>query len=252
MNQAIDFGYPWWIDYGHLPVAAIALLLLFAGMRFRWPKLALAVAALAAVWTLAAFAVSRFVLNINGLATLPTERFLTSGSGRVLDLGAGTGRSSIMVLQARPRTTLVALDLFGKSYKEHFGSTQTAQQKLMSNLKAAGVAERASIQQADMTQPPFDSASFDAIVSSYAVDHLSRADIQKTLHEASRVLKPGGEFLLSVIAKDPWLNFAFGPMLMHSGFRGAQWWTGQLADSGFEVVESGKRPGTLYLLARKR
>lgn len=252
MHQSIDFGYPWWINYGHLPIVAIGVLLLFTGIRLRWPKLALAPIALAVLWALSAFAVARFVFNTNGLATLPTERFLASGIGRVLDLGAGTGRSSIMVLQARPRTTLVALDLFGESYQEHFGTAQSAQQKLMANLRAAGVAERATIQQADMTQPPFDAASFDAIVSSYAVDHLSLADIQKTLHEASRVLKPGGDFLLSVIAKDPWLNFAFGPLLMHSRLRGAQWWTSQLEAAGFDVVESGVRPGTLYLLGRKR
>ena len=35
--------------------------------------------------------------------------------GRVLDLGAGTGRSSIMVLTERPQATLVASDLFGPS-----------------------------------------------------------------------------------------------------------------------------------------
>jgi hypothetical protein len=42
-------------------------------------------------------------------------------------MGAGAGRSSLMVLEARPQTTVVALDLFGESYQEHFGSRQSGQ-----------------------------------------------------------------------------------------------------------------------------
>jgi ubiquinone/menaquinone biosynthesis C-methylase UbiE len=41
--------------------------------------------------------------------------------GRVLDIGAGTGRSSIKVLKARPQAISVALGLFGESFKQHFG-----------------------------------------------------------------------------------------------------------------------------------
>ena len=38
----------------------------------------------------------------------------------MLDLGAGSGRSTLMVLEARPKATLVALDSFSNSYAEHF------------------------------------------------------------------------------------------------------------------------------------
>jgi hypothetical protein len=65
------------------------------------------------------------------------------------------------------------------------------------------------------------------------------------------VLKPGGEFLMMVIAKDFWLNFAFGPLLLHSGTRSPAQWSSLFQDAGFQVVEQGTRPGTLYLLARK-
>jgi ubiquinone/menaquinone biosynthesis C-methylase UbiE len=102
-----------------------------------------------------------------------------------------------------------------------------------------------------MRKLPFEANSFDAIVSSYAVDHLNRQGIKEALAEADRVLKPGGEFLLAVIGKDPWLQFTFGPLLMHSGTRGAEWWTSRLQEAGFQVTENGMRPATLYLLARK-
>ena len=95
-----------------------------------------------ALWSAAAFLVDRFVINVNGRPTLPTERFLASGVGRVLDVGAGTGRSSIMVLQARPRATVVATDLFGESFDQHFGRNGNPEQRLLANLRTAGVDQR--------------------------------------------------------------------------------------------------------------
>jgi hypothetical protein len=65
------------------------------------------------------------------------------------------------------------------------------------------------------------------------------------------VLKPGGEFLMMVITKDFWLNFTFGPLLLHSGLRSQARWTSLLQDAGFQIVEQGTRPGTLYFLTRK-
>src|SRR5262249_3550801 len=85
----------------------------------------------------AAFLVARLVLDVNGRPLLPTQSFLRSGVGRVLDIGAGTGRSSIMVLESRPQATLVALDLFAESFEQHFGRGESPQQRLLAQLKGA-------------------------------------------------------------------------------------------------------------------
>jgi ubiquinone/menaquinone biosynthesis C-methylase UbiE len=251
MQSQLDFGYPWWLSYGHLIVVGIAGLLLALGFARKWSRVPMLLLGLLFLWSTAAFVVARFVMNINGRAALPTQSFLRSGTGRVLDMGAGTGRSSIMVLEARPQTTLVALDLFGESYQQHFGPGASPQERLLANVTAARVERRVTIHAGDMRKLPFDATSFDAVVSSYAIDHLNRQGIQQSLAEAARVLKPGGEFLLMVIAKDPWLQFTFGPLLLHSGTRGSTWWAGSLQDAGFQVVEQGMRPATLYLLGRK-
>jgi ubiquinone/menaquinone biosynthesis C-methylase UbiE len=247
-----NFGYPWWLSYGHLVVAAALFAVLFIGFWFKWSKWPMLLLGVLALWAGAAFVVVRFVIDINGRPALPTESFLRSGTGRVLDMGAGTGRSSIMVLQSRPQTTLVALDLFGESFDQHFGHSDTPQQRLLNNLKAAGVDQRATIQTADMRKLPFQPAEFDAIVSAYAIDHLNRAGVDQSLLEAARVLKPGGEFLLMVVTKEPWLQFTFGPLLMHSAMRGSAWWTTHMQEGGFQVLEQGTRPITLYLLARRQ
>jgi ubiquinone/menaquinone biosynthesis C-methylase UbiE len=102
-----------------------------------------------------------------------------------------------------------------------------------------------------MRKLPFEGAAFDGVVSTYAIDHLDRKGIHTALAEASRVLKPGGQFLMMVITKDFWLKFTFGPLLLHRGTASAAWWTGRLQEAGFQVIEQGTRPATLYILARK-
>lgn len=249
--STLDFGYPWWLSYGHVIVLAPALALLLIGYLRKWSKWPMLFLGALAIWSSAAFLLVRFGFDVNGRAALPTQSFLRSGTGRVLDLGAGTGRSSIMVLAARPQTTLVALDLFGDSFERHFGPGESPQQRLLRNLTAAGVQQRATIETSDMRKLPFEAASFDAIVSSYAVDHLNREGITQALAEAARVVKPGGEFLLILIANDKWAKFLFGPLLSHGGTRGSVWWNTRVKEAGFQVVEEGTYPATLYLLLRR-
>jgi SAM-dependent methyltransferase len=259
MHSHINFGYPWPFVYGHLVVAAISTLILLLALKMKWPKFLVVPIGALVLWSTSAFLLVRFGFDLNGRMSMPTQAFLASGAGKILDMGAGTGRSSIMVLEARPKTTLVALDSFGESYVEHFGADGKAQevpdvgrQRLLANFQAAGVEQRATIQPGDMRKMPFPPASFDGIVSAYSIDHLNSEGITSSLAEASRVLKPGGEFLLMLIAKDFWLNYTFGPVLMHAGMRASSSWGDRLRNAGFDVIEQGRRPATAYFLARKR
>jgi SAM-dependent methyltransferase len=258
MHSHIDFGYPWFLSYGHLPVAAFGGVLVLLALARKWSKVWLGLFGLLTLWAVAGFLIMRFGMDINGRATLPTQAFLASGSGKVLDMGAGTGRSTLMVLEARPAATVVALDQFGASYEQHFGTAggrkslvEEGTEKLMANLRAAGVDRRATVQPGDMRDMPLDPNSFDAVVNAYAIDHLDRPGIAKALSEASRVLKPGGDFLLILVTKEFWLDVAWGPVVLHTHMHGPRAWEGFVRDAGFQIVEEGTRPGTLYLLARK-
>jgi SAM-dependent methyltransferase len=248
--NSIDFGYPWWLSYGHLAILVPALLALLAGSVRKWPRWLLFALALVSFWSATAFFLVR-PLGANSIAALPTENFIPSGNPRVLDLGAGTGRSSIMVLRARPHASLVALDLFSQSFDAHFGRKDDPRERLRRNLAAAGVENRASIVTADIRELPFEQQSFDAIVSAYAVDHLGRAGAATALQEAFRVLKPGGEFLLILVANDARARFAFGPLLSHGGLRGPAWWRSQALQSGFQIAEQGSAPLTLYFVLKR-
>jgi SAM-dependent methyltransferase len=247
----LDFGYPWWLSYAHVPILIPSAVLLTLALVRKWNKVPTLFFAGLFLWSAISFVITRFVFDINGIPALPTQNFFRSGNGCVLDLGAGTGRSSIMALDARPQATLVALDLFGSSFEQHFGPTQSPQQKLLANLKIAGVDQRVSIETADMRKLPFQAAAFDAIVSAYAIDHLNGDGVRQTFAESARVLKPGGDFLLMVTTKEPWIGFAFGPLLVHQRGHGADWWGDRMQEAGLRVLEHGTRPATLYVLARR-
>jgi hypothetical protein len=84
------------------------------------------------------------------------------------------------------------------------------------------------------------------------MDHLGRNGARTALVEAHRVLKPGGDFLLMLVANDGWAKLAFGPLLSHGGTYGVGWWSDAATAAGFEVRETGSRPATTYLLLIKR
>ena len=104
-----DFGYPWWLVNGHaIPLVLFGTLAGVAIWR-RWRWWLAAFFAVVTVWSLVSLL---FLQMLRTPASLPSERFLASGRGRVLDVGAGSGRLAIGVLQARPDVRVTALDIY--------------------------------------------------------------------------------------------------------------------------------------------
>jgi len=242
-----DFNYSWFVSYGFaVPLAAGIVLAAVATWR-RWRPWVTILSGAIIVWSAAALFVANIVWGLNKPMTMPTERFLQSGTGRVLDAGAGSGRASVGVLLARPHATVTALDI----YHGYYGIDDNTPARFMKNAQIAGAAHRAEARVGDVRQMPFADGSFDAVVSSYMIDHLPRTDRDRALHEVARVLKQHGEFLLLLVNTDWWTWLVSPPMAHH--FRpDAARWRGQLDQAGFTVEEEGHQPVTLYWLARKR
>jgi len=245
-TKAIDIGYtgPW--AYGHLAIAAVFVPVAILAWRLNWRTWLRFVFLAMATWSVASAAIVRYVFQLNEPLTLPTQAFLKSGSGKVLDIGCGSGRATLAVLMERPQTTVVALDNWSADYIKGNGPD-----RLLSNAEAIGAEKRVETKTGDMRSLPFPEATFDGVISTYAIDHVSHADSIKSLKEAARVLKPGGEFLLAVMNGDGWTLFTFGPYFHHNPRSGLANWKSNVEEAGLIVEEAGKKPWTVYILSRK-
>jgi arsenite methyltransferase len=120
------------------------------------------------------------------------DRFLDAlkleGSEAVLDVGCGRG---LMVIGAAKRLTsgrAVGLDLW-----RSMDQSGNALEVTRANADAEGVAARVTLETGDMTKMPFPDATFDVIVSSWAIHNVPSAEGRAAAcREIVRVLKPGG------------------------------------------------------------
>jgi SAM-dependent methyltransferase len=241
-----EFGYAWYIGYGLAIPLAITATVVGVGLSRGWPRWVTMIAGGVSLWSLVGLFLINIAWGINKPLELPTPRFLASGAGRVLDAGAGSGRAAVGVLLARPRATVTGLDI----YSGYWGIEGNTPERFMKNARTAGVADRANAQTGDMRQMPFHDGEFDAVVSSYAIDHLGRDDLIKGLSEVARVLKPRGEFLVLIVNPD-WWTWVFAPPIAHHPRPDPARWRSLLEQAGLPVVEQGMKPATLYFLAQK-
>jgi ubiquinone/menaquinone biosynthesis C-methylase UbiE len=110
---------------------------------------------------------------------------------RVLEVATGSGEMFRRLVKANPDGRTFGLDL----------SPNMAAHTLRVARKACPQAE-AHCGAVDVRSLPFRSASFDAVMCCYLLELLSQDDIQLTLHEIRRVLRPGGRFSLVVIGQN--------------------------------------------------
>jgi SAM-dependent methyltransferase len=239
-----DFGWSWLWLYGHVLAAAfflaIGVTLLVLGAPLGW-----AVAAgVGVLWGVVGFGLMRFSFRPAEEMTLGQEAFLPGGEGRVLDLGCGAGRTTIMVGRARLRAQITALDDFSAAYIRSHGP-----ERFHSNMAIAGIADRVTLEKGDMRALPYGEASFDAVVSSYALDHLG-PEIPKALAEARRVLVPGGQLLLGVILPNLWVSITWLAMVwLRFPTRAA--WLRMFREAGLLLLEDrSDRSGAWFLLVR--
>ena len=115
------------------------------------------------------------------------------GDERILDLGCGRGAVLLMAAQHLTTGRAVGVDLW-RSFDQSGNSLEATRR----NASAEGVADRVELHTANMTALPFADSSFDVVVSSIAIHNISRrADRDKAIEEAVRVLRPGGRLMIA-------------------------------------------------------
>jgi tRNA (cmo5U34)-methyltransferase len=105
---------------------------------------------------------------------------IPAGVRRVLDLGAGDGRLLGLVLLARPAARGVAVDF---------------SPPMLQRLRARFAGdERVRVVEHDLDRPLPELGTFDAVVSSFAIHHLTHERKRQLYEEVWRRLEPGGVF----------------------------------------------------------
>lgn len=105
---------------------------------------------------------------------------LPSNVRRILDLGAGDGRLLALAKLARPNAHGIALD---------FSSTMLAKARShFANDKSISVIDH------DLNNTLPDLGTFDVVVSSFAIHHVSDERKKSLYHEIFTILEPGGIF----------------------------------------------------------
>lgn len=144
--------------------------------------------------------------------------FIREHRGRVLDYGCGAGR--LVVAGREHGVVMFGTDVF-------YGGSATR-----AEAEATGWFGRAIL---DMTDGriPFDNASFDLVVNNQVMEHVE--DLDATLAEIHRVLKPGGTVLSVFPSRDVWREGHIGIPFSHWFRPGSQprfLWTWALRSAG--------------------
>jgi arsenite methyltransferase len=114
------------------------------------------------------------------------------GDEHVLDVGCGHG---LMLIGAAKRLTTgraIGIDLWQK--EDQAGNSPEA---TMANARLEGVADRVEVKDGDARTIPFADASFDVVLSSWALHNIYDPEQRAVaVREIARVLKPGGRAAL--------------------------------------------------------
>jgi len=98
---------------------------------------------------------------------------------RVLDLGCGTGTLTILIKQTYPDVEVIGLD-----------GDLTVLALARTKAEKAGVS--LALHTGMAFQLPYPDHTFDRVLTSLVLHHLTTENKQRALHEVARVLQPGG------------------------------------------------------------
>ncbi|MBR5683373.1 MAG: methyltransferase domain-containing protein [Ruminococcus sp.] len=159
------------------------------------------------------------------LGILPVKRDM-----RILDLGTGSGYLAFAIAQKHPDITVVGLDIVEKALEQN---RQRAAHEGLNNVSFASY---------DGSTFPFESRSFDMVVTRYSLHHFP--DINSSLSEVDRILSGKGCFFISDPAPNEGDENGFADEYMqvkpdgHIKFRSLAEWKSLCGNCGFQLADS--------------
>ena len=124
------------------------------------------------------------------------DRLALAANASVLDVGCGHGLLLIGAASRTPEGRAVGIDLWSQN-----DQGDNSREATLANAEAEGVSDRVEVHDGDMCAMPFESDSFDAVVSSLAIHNVKDRKARRTaIEEIGRVLRPGGRVAILDIA----------------------------------------------------
>lgn len=159
------------------------------------------------------------------------QRFLEQADidrHHVLDLGCGTGTMAILIRQHRPKSTVVGVDGDPKALD-------------IARRKAAKASLSIQFDESLADRLPYPERSFDRVLCSFVLHHLTHGGKLEVLREVHRVLKPGGSFHLADFGSPVGWYAALVARLVARGERLRESLEGRLpqlmAEAGFQEIK---------------
>jgi arsenite methyltransferase len=193
-----DFSLP--EQFRHLAMLSL-LLLLFAAIAafFAVPNLAIGLAIVGLVLLLPTFIQLIIVQQTRQLRLNLREQMVIEaklqGNEHILDIGVGSGITLFGFAKALKTGKGIGIDIYDPN------SGGGTSEIFWKNAHKEGIASMVELHNVDARQMPFEDASFDVVVSTFAFHHIAGhggEGRRKASEEILRVLKPGGK----VIVKD--------------------------------------------------
>ncbi|HEY9602772.1 MAG TPA: class I SAM-dependent methyltransferase [Allocoleopsis sp.] len=153
---------------------------------------------------------------------------ITSKPRRILDLGCGTGSTTLLLKQAFPQAEVIGLDL-------------SPYMLVMADRKAKDAGLDIQWRHAQAEQTSFPDASFDVVTASFLFHEMPPTVAQSILREAFRLLTAGGEVLIldgnqKTLRQADWLTEVFEePYIKDYAAGSVDAWMGA---AGFEAVQT--------------
>ena len=141
------------------------------------------------------------------------------GNEYVLDVGSGTGRTSVQIAKRLTTGRLVGIDIW-----DTMELSGNSPERAYKNAEIEGVKAKVDFKFGNVLEIPFNDDIFDIVTCSSVLNNLpGEKNRVKALKEIFRVLKPGGKCMLLEPLRNLRMFFAFTPFAFYQLGKSEHW-----------------------------